>query len=50
MNNINKKEAWKFSDSSNIHHANIVQAVKTCYKIKNGYRDSFGCFCVVLLR
>ncbi len=50
MNNINIKGAWKFSNSSNIHHANIVQAVKTCYKIKNGYRDSFGCFCVVLLR
>ena len=44
MNNINIKGAWKFSNSSNIHHANIVQAVKTCYKIKINYRESKSCF------
>ena len=32
------------------HHANIVQVVKTCYKIKINYRESKSCFCVVLLQ
>ena len=31
-------------------HANIVQRVKSCYKIKINYRESKSCFCVVLLR
>ena len=30
-------------------HANIVQRVKSCYKIKIGFRDLSCCFCVVLL-
>ena len=25
-------------------HANIVQRVKSCYKIKNNYRESKSCF------
>ena len=33
----------------NVHHANIVQMVKTCYKIKIDYRDLDGCFYGVLL-
>ena len=31
------------------HHANIVQVVKTCYKIKINYRESKSCFYGVLL-
>ena len=31
-------------------HANIVQKVKSCYKIKINYRESKSCFCVVLLQ
>ncbi len=31
-------------------HANIVQRVKSCYKIKINYRESKSCFCVVLLQ
>ena len=31
-------------------HANIVQGVKTCYKIKINYRESKSCFYGVLLR
>ena len=31
-------------------HANIVQIVKSCYKIKINYRESKSCFCGVLLR
>ena len=26
------------------HHANIVQMVKNCYKIKINYRESKSCF------
>ena len=33
----------------NIRHTNIVYTVKTCYKIKIGFRDLSCCFCVVLL-
>ena len=33
----------------NIRHTNIVYRVKTCYKIKIGFRDLSCCFCVVLL-
>ena len=32
-----------------IHHANIVQRVKTCYKIKIDSRESKSCFYGVLL-
>ena len=32
-----------------IHHANIVQRVKTCYKIKIDYRVLICCFYGVLL-
>ena len=35
MNNINIKGAWKFSNSSNIHHANIVQQSKNLLQNKN---------------
>ena len=31
------------------HHANIVQVVKTCYKIKINSRESKSCFYGVLL-
>ena len=31
------------------HHANIVQVVKMCYKIKINYRESKSCFYGVLL-
>ena len=31
-------------------HANIVQRVKSCYKIKIDYRESKSSFCVVLLQ
>ena len=31
-----------------VHHANIVQVVKTCYKIKNDYRVLVCCFYGVL--
>ena len=31
------------------HHANIVQVVKTCYKIKINYRESKSCFYGVLV-
>ena len=31
-------------------HANIVQRVKSCYKIKIDFRDLSCCFCGVLLR
>ena len=27
-----------------VHHANIAQTVKTCYKIKINYRESKSCF------
>ena len=33
----------------NVHYANIVQMVKTCYKIKIDSRDLDGCFYGVLL-
>ena len=33
-----------------VRHANIVQRVKSCYKIKINYRESKSCFCVVLLQ
>ena len=33
-----------------VRHANIVQGVKTCYKIKINYRESKSCFYGVLLR
>ena len=32
-----------------VRHANIVQRVKTCYKIKIDYRVPVCCFCGVLL-
>ena len=32
-----------------VNHANIVQTVKTCYKIKIDYRDLDCCFYGVLL-
>ena len=32
-----------------VHHANIVQRVKTCYKIKIDYRVQVCCFYGVLL-
>ena len=35
---------------SAVRHANIVQGVKTCYKIKINYRESKSCFYGVLLR
>ena len=31
-----------------VHHANIVQAVKSCYKIKIDYRVTVCCFYAVL--
>ena len=31
------------------HHANIVQVVKTCYKIKINSRESKSCFYGVLM-
>ena len=31
------------------HHANIVQVVKMCYKIKINYRESKSCFYGILL-
>ena len=31
-----------------VHHANIVQVVKSCYKIKINYRESKSCFYRVL--
>ena len=31
------------------HHANIVQVVEMCYKIKINYRESKSCFYGVLL-
>ena len=34
---------------SAVRHANIVQRVKTCYKIKINSRESKGCFYGVLL-
>ena len=34
---------------SAVGHANIVQRVKTCYKIKINSRESKGCFYGVLL-
>ena len=33
----------------NVHHANIVQMVKMCYKIKINSRESKSCFYGVLL-
>ena len=30
-----------------VRYANIVQMVKTCYKIKIGFRDLLGRFCWV---
>ena len=33
----------------NVHHANIVQVVKMCYKIKINSRESKSCFYGVLL-
>ena len=47
------KQEFKIPNSSAVRHvryANIVQAVKRCYKIKIDYRDFCCCFCGVLLR
>ena len=30
--------------ASAVRHANIVQRVKSCYKIKIGFRESKSCF------
>jgi hypothetical protein len=33
-------QSKKFLTRPGVHHANIVQRVKTCYKIKINYRES----------
>ena len=41
---------FKIPNSDGVRHANIVQRVKTCYKIKIDYRVLVCCFYGVLLR
>ncbi|WP_419558759.1 hypothetical protein, partial [Prevotella sp.] len=37
-------QSKNFLTRPGVHHANIVQRVKTCYKIKINYRESKRCF------
>jgi hypothetical protein len=47
---LSKNSKFLIPNSDGVRYANIVQAVKTCYKIKIGFRDFASRFSAVLLR